>query len=114
LDVIYEILVLKNSNKKLSTVDLFVIPMGTETQTFKFVTKMRELGVKTEMEKKPQKLKKSMNYANKMNIPYVIIIGEDEIKNQKIQIKDMETGKNQEFDIYDYEKMIQFINSNKS
>ena len=114
LDVIYEILVLKNSDKKLSTVDLFVIPMGTETQTFKFVTKMREFGVKTEMEKKSQKLKKSMNYANKMNIPYVIIIGEDEVKQQKIQIKDMETGENQEFPIYDYEKMVQFIkNGNK-
>lgn len=112
LDVIYEILVLKNSDKKLSTVDLFVIPMGTETQTFKFATKMRELGIKTEMEKRPQKLKKSMNYANKMNIPYVIIIGEDEIKRQKIQIKDMDTGKNQEFSIYDYEKIVRFIKDN--
>ena len=66
------------------------------------------------MEKKSQKLKKSMNYANKMNIPYVIIIGEDEVKQQKIQIKDMETGESQEFPIYDYEKMVQFIkNSNK-
>ena len=86
--------------------------MGTETQTFKFATKMRELGIKTEMEKRPQKLKKSMNYANKMNIPYVIIIGEDEIKRQKIQIKDMDTGKNQEFSIYDYEKIVRFIKDN--
>ena len=112
LDVIYEILVLKNSDKKFSTVDLFVIPMGTEEQTFKFVTKMREVGIKTEMEKKTQKLKKSMNYANNMNIPYVIIIGEDEIKQQKIQVKDMETGNNREFGIFDYEGIMQFIETN--
>ena len=55
-----------------------------------------------------------MNYANKMNIPYVIVIGEDEIKQQKIQIKDMETGKNQEFSICDYEKIMQFIKSNNN
>ena len=47
-----------------------------------------------------------------MNIPYVIIIGEDEIKRQKILIKDMETGKNQEFSIYNYEKIVQFIKKN--
>jgi len=62
LDVIYEILILKNAYKKNSTVDLFVIPINTKIETFKFVSKMRELGVKTDMEKKEQKLKKSMKF----------------------------------------------------
>ena len=34
-----------------------------------------------------------MDYANKESIPYVIIIGEDEIKNNVIKLKNMNTGK---------------------
>jgi histidyl-tRNA synthetase len=36
-----------------------------------------------------KKLKKSLDYCNKENIPYVIILGEDEINNQEFKIKDM-------------------------
>ncbi|MDD4382180.1 MAG: histidine--tRNA ligase [Candidatus Dojkabacteria bacterium] len=40
-------------------------------------------------------LKKNMTYANRLKIPYVVIIGEDEIKAKKYTIKDMDTGKQQ-------------------
>lgn len=40
------------------------------------------------------KLKKKMNYANKIGVQNVIIIGEDEVKNNIISVKNMETGKN--------------------
>ena len=33
-----------------------------------------------------------MKYADKLQIPYVIVIGEDEIKNGKLKIKNMQTG----------------------
>ncbi len=111
LDVIYEILILKNAYKKISTVDLFVIPINTKIETFKFVSKMRELGVKTDMEKKEQKLKKSMKFANKMNIPYVTIIGEDELNNQIISVKNMDSGKTVEFALDDYAGIKELINS---
>lgn len=110
LDVIYEILILKEAGKKISTVDLYVIPMNTEAETFKFVSKMRAVGVRTEMEKKVQKLKKSMNFANKMNIPYVIIIGENEIEKNTIQLKDMNSGNVKEFCLDDYKGIKEFMN----
>ena len=110
LDVIYEILILKEAGKKISTVDLYVIPMNTEAETFKFVSKMRAVGVRTEMEKKVQKLKKSMNFANKMNIPYVIIIGENEIQKNTIQLKDMNSGNVKEFCLDDYKGIKEFMN----
>ena len=37
-------------------------------------------------------MKKALNYANKLNIPYVIFIGEDEIKEKVYTVKNMETG----------------------
>lgn len=110
LDVIYEIIKLKDGKISKSVVDLFVIPMGTEKQSFTFTSNLRKLGVKTEIEKRAQKLKKSMSYANKMCIPYVVIIGEDEIKKQSVKVKNMETGLSQEFSIYDYDGIKKFIN----
>ena len=37
-----------------------------------------------------------MKYANKLKVPYIIVIGEDEIKTKKCKIKDMKTGKEYE------------------
>ena len=101
LDVIYEILLLKDGGKKIPTVDVYVIPFGTERESFQFVTKLRAEGVRVEIEKESRKLKKSMSYANKMNIPYVIVIGEDEIASGKINLKNMDSGENMEFAIND-------------
>ena len=103
LDVIYEILILKNAGQVISNVDLFVIPIETEIESLKFCSKMRELGIKTEMEKIKQKMKKSLGYANKLKIPYVVIIGENEIETNKIRLKNMNDCTNTEFDLYDYE-----------
>ena len=110
LDVIYEIIKLKDGKISKSVVDLFVIPMGTEKQSFTFTSNLRKLGVKTEIEKRAQKLKKSMSYVNKICIPYVVIIGEDEIKKQSVKVKNMETGLSQEFSIDDYDGIKKFIN----
>lgn len=109
LDVIYEILMLKNSGKKTSTVDVFVIPFGTNFESFKFASALRDTGLRVEVDKNNKKLKKSMAYANKMNIPYVIILGEDEFAKGVIQVKTMETGTNTEIPINDYEAIKKFI-----
>ena len=103
LDVIYEILILKNAGQVISNVDLFVIPIETEIESLKFCSKMRELGIKTEMEKIKQKMKKSLGYANKLKIPYVVIIEKNEIETNKIRLKNMNDCTNTEFDLYDYE-----------
>ena len=109
LDVIYEILVLKNAGKNASTVDVFVIPFGTDVQSFKFASGLRNSGARVEVDKNVKKLKKSMNYANKMNIPYVVIIGEDEIEKGTVKVKDMTSGDNTEFKIDDYDSIMKFI-----
>jgi len=109
LDVIYEILVLKNAGKPTSTVDVFVIPFGTEFESFKFASKLRDNGLRVEVDKNVKKLKKSMAYANKMNIPFVIILGEDELKNGNIQVKNMDTGISTEFPINEFEQIKDFI-----
>ena len=40
-----------------------------------------------------------MKYADKWRIPYVLIVGEEEVKNQKFSLKDMNTGEQKELSI---------------
>ena len=66
----------------------------TENMSYAFsvATIIREKGISTEVCYNRKTVKSMLNYANKLNIPYVIFIGEDEIANGNITIKDMETG----------------------
>lgn len=109
LDVIYEILKLKQTQKENFIVELYVIPMGTERDSFKFVSELRNLGMCVEIDKKNQKVKKSMEYVNKAKIPYSVVIGENEINSKKINIKDMFTSEYYELSIFEYDKIKHFI-----
>jgi histidyl-tRNA synthetase len=53
---------------------------------------LRALGIKTEVFPDAGKMKKQMNYADKKGIPYVAIVGEDEMAGQKVTLKNMTTG----------------------
>jgi histidyl-tRNA synthetase len=54
--------------------------------------KFREAGISSELYPEAAKLKKQMNYANQKNIPFVALVGEDEMKNSQISLKDMGSG----------------------
>lgn len=92
-----------------STVDVFVIPYGTAKESFEFASSLRNVGLRVEIDKSVKKLKKSMTYANKMNIPFVVILGEDEIEKRTVQVKNMTTGVNTEFSIDDVQVIKDFV-----
>jgi len=60
--------------------------------SLKLANKLRENGIPTDLYSEKAKLKKQLQYANNNNIPFVIIIGEDEIKNRKYILKNMKDG----------------------
>ena len=60
--------------------------------SLKLANKLRENGIPTDLYSEKAKLKKQLQYANNNNIPFVIIIGEDEIKNRKYILKNMKNG----------------------
>ena len=89
LTSIFELLKNREDFKDSSSVDIYIIPMGTNIESLKLANKLRELNIKVDLEMNNKKLKKSLDFCNKENIPYVIIIGEDEITNQEFKLKDM-------------------------
>ena len=52
----------------------------------------RRLGIAVVIEMNNKKIKKCFEWANKQAIPFVSVIGEDEMKDQKLKIKKMSTG----------------------
>jgi histidyl-tRNA synthetase len=59
------------------------------------VTKLREHGVKAELYPDDAKMKKQMTHANRRNIPYVVLVGEEELNSGMYTLKNMKTGEQQ-------------------
>ena len=73
--------------------DVLILPMTEDfTAAISLATELRAEGVRTQLYSEGKKFKAKMNYADKLGIPYVIFLGEDEIQNGVITCKDMETG----------------------
>lgn len=89
LNVIYEILKEREEFIQKALTDIFIIPMGTEIECLKIAETLRKADFKVEVEMKTRKMKKSLEYANEENIPYVFILGEDELKQNQVSVKDM-------------------------
>ena len=86
-----ELNVIKAEKKSIS--DILIIPVVESlNEPIKLSADLRKLGVNTEIYLNDKKLKAKLKYADKLQIPYTIIIGEDEIKSNKVQIKNMEKG----------------------
>lgn len=56
---------------------------------------LRQEGIATEVYPEPTKMKKQMGYADQLNIPYVAIVGGDEMAQNKVMLKNMTTGNQQ-------------------
>tara|TARA_R110002050_G_scaffold135986_1_gene259054 strand:+ start:1070 stop:2746 length:1677 start_codon:yes stop_codon:yes gene_type:complete len=75
--------------------------------SLKLVNQLRRAGVKCDLYPSSAKMQKQMKYANKRNVPYVILIGEQELSNQSFVVKDMVKGGQE---TYSMERVGDFIN----
>ena len=62
------------------------------TVPIEIASELRKSDIKTEIYLNNKKLKAKFKYADRLQIPYVAVIGDDEIANEKIALKDMQTG----------------------
>ena len=83
--------IIQAENKSISKVMIISMVDNFEI-SIEIATKLRNAGINTQIYTNNAKIKNQFKYASKMNIPYVIVIGEDEIKNNLVSFKDMNTG----------------------
>jgi histidyl-tRNA synthetase len=70
-------------------VQVLVAPLDTLPQSLSAASQMRAAGLRVEVAHYHRKLKKALNYANRMNIPFVIIIGSEEVEKGVVVMRDM-------------------------
>ena len=92
-----------------SEVQLYISNIGEEADMFaqKLVNELRIQGVSVEKDLMNRSLKAQMKYADKIGAKYTVVIGDDEIKNGKVNIKNMTTGEQKEVLISDLKTVIE-------
>lgn len=98
------LLVLEKAGIEIPTppsVDLFIIGLGDlgVKESIRWIHKLRDNNIKCDKDYMARSLKAQMKYANKMNAKFVTVIGEDEINNNKIKIKNMENSSEEEIEL---------------
>ena len=87
------------ANKK-STAKILIISMLEDlSKPAEIATRLRNNGINTQIYVEKAKIKKQFKYANNLEIPYVIVLGEDEINNGTVSLKNMQTGEQTEMKI---------------
>ena len=82
-----------------ASADVLVIPMtGDLSPAIALATRFREAGVRAQLYTEQKKFKAKMNYADKLGVPYVVFLGEDEIRDQVVSCKDMVSGEQTKLD----------------
>jgi len=85
--------------KQLKPVVICVFDKNSMKEYVKLQTTLRNAGISTEIYPGESKLKKQMEYANKIKAPAVIMYGEDEIKSNKPTLRDLSTGNEKSIEI---------------
>ena len=85
------------------TTDILFINFGIKEALFslKAIKTLREHGINAELYPDAAKMKKQMNHANKRNIPYVVLVGEQEMNSNTYTLKNMETGIQDTLNLFD-------------
>ncbi len=81
--------ILSNENNDDSLIDIYMVPLDTNIETLKLANELRKNGARVLIEMNKKKVGKCFEYAERENIKYVMIIGNNEIESNIYKIKDM-------------------------
>jgi histidyl-tRNA synthetase len=83
-----------------SPCDVLVIPMTEDlSYAISAAAQLRRSGIRTQLYSENKKFKAKMSYADKIGVPYIVLIGEDEINEGVISLKDMTTGEQRKLSV---------------
>ncbi len=84
--------ILKEEKSNNNNIDAYIIPMDTEIESLKLANYLRGNNINVLLEMNKRKIKKCFEFANKSSIKYVIVVGDNEIKQKMYTLKNMNTG----------------------
>ena len=82
-----------NQERNTAPADVLLLPMVEDlSPAVELATKFRNAGVRVQLYGEQKKFKAKMNYADKIGVPFVVFLGEDEIRDGVVACKDMKSG----------------------
>ena len=99
LDRIYDAYTEKNKEGKKTVTQIFIIPIKTLNESLKICEELRKSGIKADIDLMGKGISKNLEFANSLGIPYVLFIGPDELKQNKVKLRDMKTGEEELFTV---------------
>ena len=82
-----------NPDLPTAPADVLILPMTADlAPAVTLATRLRAAGVRTQLYTEQKKFKAKMNYADKLGVPYVVFLGDDEIAGNLVACKDMTSG----------------------
>jgi histidyl-tRNA synthetase len=84
---------LLNDDLLTAPADVLVLPMTEDlSPAITAATALRQAGVRTQIHAEQKKFKQKLSYADKLGVPFVLLLGEDELAQGKVSLKDLTTG----------------------
>ena len=78
--------------KQKTTAQALVLPINTTTKSLQIAEQLRKSGINIDFAMGKKGVTKNLQYASALGIPFTIIIGENEIKKQKLLLRNMKSG----------------------
>lgn len=99
---------------KPNHVDLFIGSMGKKgkNESLKLVNELRIKGIKADCDHMDKSVKAQMKYANKIEATYTVILGENEIAEEKARLKRMEDGEQFDINLKDLDTIVKIVKGN--
>lgn len=91
------------------TLDLYVVTMGEESRDYASVllSQLRQKGITADMDYKSRGMRAQMRDADRKNAAYTIVIGDNELEEGKVNVKNMSTGEEVAYSFENLEEAIQ-------
>lgn len=97
--------VLKKLNKvdvtKKTRTQVFIVPIQTQKECFSIAQEFRKAGINTDIDMQGKGPSKNLNYANTFGIPYVLIVGENELADGVVSLKNLTSGNEEKLSVKD-------------
>ena len=93
LEPIIEVLKLNLEEIKKSVTQVYIVPINTLKKSLQITERLRRENINVDIALDKKGVSKGLNYANSLGIPYVIIIGDDELNKDKLTLKNMLSGR---------------------
>jgi len=94
---------------KKSVTKVYIIPINTFKESLKIAEELRNENINVDIDLTGKGPSKNLQYANSLGIPYVLFVGQEELKQKKVKLKDMTSGKER---LLNAEELVLFLQKN--